>query len=301
MFSLLGRGRNARDEADILLAFREWLKAQEGRVGKLSLRPEADGSWDDDAAERAFHLSPGIAATEAPVDLKRLRTGNKRSVRRRLSQVIVRCLIIFALAGAAVAWQQYADDETKTAVQAEVTKTWDLASGWVRSVLHNDTRTGINVAYAPASENSNQAQTQDAAASQTAPVAQPAPETPQPAPVARPTSEAPQADAVAQPAQARAAPGISPELQQKFESLQDDIADVRRIVEQIAIRQEQMTESVVALQAAQQTLTQKLSPTQTAAASAVSHARKSTYPEAAAVPRPIPAPPPRLEPLQTSH
>ena len=28
MFSLLGRGRNARDEADILFAFREWLKAQ---------------------------------------------------------------------------------------------------------------------------------------------------------------------------------------------------------------------------------------------------------------------------------
>jgi len=90
-----------------------------------------------------------------------------------------------------------------------------------------------------------------------------------------------------------AALGISPELQQKFESLQDDIADVRCIVEQIAIRQEQMTESVVALQAAQQTLTQKLSPPQTAAASAVSHARKSTYPEAAAVPRPIPASPPR--------
>jgi len=178
-----------------------------------------------------------------------------------------------------------------------VTKTWDLASGWVRSVLHNDTRARTNVAYAPASENSNQAQTQEAAASQTAPVAQPAPETPQPAPVAQPTLGA----AVAQSAQARAALGISPELQQKFESLQDDIADVRRIVEQIAIRQEQMTESVVALQAAQQTLTQKLSLPQTAAASAVSHARKSTYPEAAAVPRPIPAPPPRLEPLQTSH
>jgi len=80
MFSLLGRGRNARDEADILFAFREWLKAQEGRVGKLSLHPEADGSLDDDAAERTFHLSPGIAATEAPVDLKRLQTGNKRSV-----------------------------------------------------------------------------------------------------------------------------------------------------------------------------------------------------------------------------
>jgi hypothetical protein len=120
------------------------------------------------------------------------------------------------------------------AIQAELTKTWDLASGWVLSVLHNDTRPGTNVAYAPASENSNQAQTREAAASQTAPVAQ--------------------------SAQAGAALGISPELQQKFESLRDDIADVRRIVEQIAIRQEQMTESVVALQAAQQTLTQKLSP-----------------------------------------
>jgi len=74
-----GRGRNARDKADILFAFREWLKAQEGRVGKLSLRTEADGSLDDDTIARAFHLSPGIAAGEPPVDLKRPPAANKRS------------------------------------------------------------------------------------------------------------------------------------------------------------------------------------------------------------------------------
>lgn len=297
MISWLGRGRNARDEADILFAFREWLKAQEGRVGKLSLRSEADGALDDNAAEKAFQFSPGIAAAEPPVDLQ---SSNKRSVGRWLSRVIVRCLVIFALVGAAVAWQQYADDQTKTAVQDEVTKTWDLASGWVLSVLHLDTHPGTDVALAPTSENSNQTQMQDSAASQTAPVAQPTSESSPAAPVARPALGIPQANAVAQPSQAPVAPEISSGLQQKFESLQDDIADVRRIVEQIAIRQEQMAENMAALQTAQQTLTQKLAPPQTAAAPVVPHTRKTTYPEAAAVPHPIPAPPPRLGPPPTS-
>jgi hypothetical protein len=287
MISWLGRGRDARDETDILFAFREWLKAQEGRVGKLSLRSEADDSLDDDTAENAFHFSPGIAATEPPIELKRLQTANKRSVGRRLSRVIVRCLIIFALVGAAVAWQQYADDETKTAVQAEVTKNWDLASGWVLSVLHIDTRPGTNAANAPTSENSNQAQVQ-ASVSPIAPVARPSSGPPQAAPMAQPALGASQANSVAQPAQAKVAPGISPELQQKFESLQDDIADVRRIAEQIAIRQEKMVQDIAALQTAQQILTQKLLPLQSATAPAIPHARKTTYPEA--VPRPIPAP-----------
>ena len=300
MISWLGRGRDARDEADILFAFREWLKAQEGRVGKLSLRPDADSALVDDGTDKAFHFSPGIAAAEPPIDLKRLRTNTRQSVRRRLSRVIVHCLIIFALVGAAVAWLQYADDQTKTAVQAEVTKTWNLASGWVLSVLHIGT--GTDVAVVPISENSSQASTQDTAASQAAPVAQPTPQSPQAVAVAQPDSVAPRANPGAQPAQAPVAPRISPELQQKFEALQDDIADVRRIVEQIAIRQERMNQDMVALQTTEQSLMQKLSaPPQTAAAPVAPRTRKTAYPEAAAAPRPIPAPPPRLGTSLTSH
>ncbi|MGC2081041.1 MAG: hypothetical protein WA728_34520 [Xanthobacteraceae bacterium] len=178
MISWPGRGRSARDEADILFAFREWLKAQEGRVGKLSLRTEADGSFDDDTVARAFHLSPGIAAAEPPVDLKRLPASNKPSFASRLARVIVNCLIIFAVAGAAVAWLQYADDGTKADIQTQAAKTWDMASGWLLSALRIDPGSRSDVASTPTPENSNeasgQASLQDALASPAAAVAQPA-------------------------------------------------------------------------------------------------------------------------------
>ena len=299
MISLPGRDRGARDEVDILFAFREWLKAQEGRAGKLSLRPEADGSFDDDTAGRAFHLSPGIAAAEPTVNLKRPPATKKRSFASRLSRVIVNCLIIFALVGAAVAWGQYADDQTKTEIQAQAAKTWNLASSWVSSALHIDTRTSSDVTATPnpqnESETSTQASLQDAAVSQAAPVSQPASESAQRLPAARPALAPTQARAVAQPVQAPLATELSPQVQQKFDTLQNDIADIRRLVERVASRQEQMTRDMMTLQTTQQLLAQKLSTTtQAAAAPPAPHAKRMPYPEASAAPRPVLSPPPRL-------
>jgi hypothetical protein len=299
MISWPGRGRDARDEADILFAFREWLKAQEGRVGKLSLRTEADGSFDDDTVARAFHLSPGIAAAEPSVDLKR--PTDQRSFASRLGRVFVNCLIIFALVGAAFAWLQYAGDPTKADIQTQVAKTWDMASGWLASALHIDTRPSSDVASAPTSENTNEASTQaslqDAIPSPVPRVAQPAPEpAPEPAPgvpTAQPALAPTQAGAVARPVQASVASAVSAELQQKFDTLQNNIADIRRIVERIASRQEQMTQDMMTLQTTQQLLAQKLSTaTQAAAAPPASHGKKMPYPEASAAPRPVPSPPP---------
>jgi hypothetical protein len=306
MISLSGGGRGARDEADILFAFREWLKAQEGRVGKLSLRAEADGSLDDDTIARAFHLSPGIAAAEPPADLKRLPVANKRSFASRLARVIVNCLIIFALVGAAVAWLQYADDQTKAEVEAQAAKTWDLASGWLSSALHIDMRPGSDVASTPAPENTNdassQASLQDAAAETARPVAQPTLEPAQGAPVAQPALASPQAGGVAAPVQAAAASAISPELQQKFDALQNNIADIRRVVERIASRQEQMTQDMMTLQTTQQLLAEKLAAAAHAApAPPPSHAKMLPYPEVSRAPRSIPSPPPPLGTSTSSH
>jgi hypothetical protein len=274
MISWPGRGRNVRDEADILLAFREWLKAHEGRVGKLSLRPDADGSSDDNAAGKAFHLSPGIAAADPSIDLKRLRVSDKRSVAKRVSRVIVRSLVIFALIGAAVAWQLYADDQTKTMARADIVKAWDLASRWLPPAFQTETRPGSDAASAPVPENSNQASIQNTAAPQAAPG----------------TSQSASATPLVQPVPAPVAPAISPELQQKFEVLQDDLADLRRIVAQIAARQEEMGQDMVTLEVAQQTLTQRLSaPPQTPAAPP---ARRIAHPETAGAPRSVPGPTP---------
>jgi hypothetical protein len=303
MISRPGRGSSAHDEADILFSFREWLKTQEGRVGKLSLRPEADASFDDDTVGRAFHLSPGIAAVEPPAGLKRLPATKKRSLASRLSRVIVNCLIIFALVGAAVAWGQYADDQTKTEIQVQAAKTWNLASGWVFSALHIDTRPGSEVASTPAPENSNdasassaQASPQDAATTQ----ANAAPERAFPA--AQPALARAQAGAVAQPVQTPLASELSPELQQKFDTLQNDIADVRRLVERLASRQEQMTQDMVTLQTTQQLLAQKLSTLpRTAATPPAPHPKRIPYPEASAAPYPVPSPPPRPGTYTSSH
>jgi hypothetical protein len=294
MISWPGRGRSGRDETDILFAFREWLKAQEGRAGKLSLRTEADGSFDDDTVARAFHLSPGIAAVEPPVDLKRVRASNKRSFASRLARVIVNCLIIFAVVGAAVAWLQYADDQTKADIQTQAAKTWDMASGWLLSALHIDTRPSSDAASTPSPENSNGASLQDAATSPAGPVAQPASKPPPGAAAAQPALAPTQAGAIAQQVQAPVASANPAELQQKFDALQNNIADIRRIVERIASRQEQMTRDMVTLQTTQQLLAQKLStPPQAMPLPPAPHAKKMPYPEASAAPRLVPSPPPR--------
>jgi hypothetical protein len=305
MISWPGRGRSARDEADILFSFREWLKTQEGRVGKLSLRPEADASFDDDTVGRAFHLSPGIAAVEPPAGLKRFPATKKRSLASRLSRVIVNCLIIFALVGTAVAWGQYADDQTKTEIQAQAAKTWDLASRWVLSALHIDARLRSDVASTPALKNSNdasassaQASPQEAATTQ----ANAAPEQTQGLPAAQPALARTQAGAVAQPVQTPLASELSPELQQKFDTLQNDIAGIRRLVERLASRQEQMTQDMVTLQTTQQSLAQKLSTLpRAAAAPPAPHPKRIPYPEASAAPYPVPSPPPRPGTFPSSH
>ena len=301
MISWPGRGRTARDEADILFAFREWLKAHDGRVGKLSLRPDAagplDGPPEEGVVNRAFHLSPGIAVAEPSVDLKRLRTGDDRSVAKRLSRVIVRACIIFALVAAAVAWPRYADDRTKAMAQAGIAKAWEFASAWLPSVLQPETGASSGVAGAPVRENPDQAVTQEPAAQQTASVApQAAPGSPQTTALAQPAPGSAQTTALAQPgagpARATAlvppmpapvAPAISPELEQKLEALQTDLADMRRLVEQIASRQEEMAQDMVTLQIAQQSQAQRLPPPppQTAAAAGAPHPRKITPAEAA--------------------
>jgi hypothetical protein len=289
MISRPGRGSSAHDEADILFSFREWLKTQEGRVGKLSLRPEADASFDDDTVGRAFHLSPGIAAVEPPAGLKRLPATKKRSLASRLSRVIVNCLIIFALIGAAVAWGQYADDQTKTEIQVQAAKTWDLASGWVFSALHIDARPRSDVASTPAPENSNDASASSAQVS------------PREAATTQANAAPERAFPAAQPALARTSE-LSPELQQKFDTLQNDIADVRRLVERLASRQEQMTQDMVTLQTTQQLLAQKLSTLpRTAATPPAPHPKRIPYPEASAAPYPVPSPPPRPGTYTSSH
>jgi hypothetical protein len=292
MISLEGRDRGARDEVDVLFAFREWLKAQEGRAGKLSLRPEADGSLKKGTARRPFHLSPGIAAVE-PVNLKRPPSSKKRSFASRLSRVIVNCLIIFALVGAAIAWGQYADDQTTTEIQAQAAKTWDLASGWLSTALHIDTRRSSDVAAMPNQQNASETSTQ--ASLQDAPASQPASESAPRLPAARPAVAPTQARAVAQSVQAPLATELSPQVQQKFDMLQNDIADIRRLVERVASRQEQMTRDMMTLQTTQQLLARKLSTSPQAAAAPPSpHAKRMSYPEASAAPRPVPSPAPRL-------
>jgi hypothetical protein len=130
------------------------------------------------------------------------------SIGRRVFRAVVWGFIISVIVvGVAFAWQFNGDD-----------KTMDLVRAWGVWLLSAE----------PVSKPSGQAPTQDTALLQTVSV----PDSP-PASVA-----------------ARS----SPELQHQLETTVSDLAVVRRIVEQLAARQEQMTQEIATLQAAEQKL-----------------------------------------------
>jgi hypothetical protein len=101
-----------------------------------------------------------------------------------------------------------------------------------------------------------------------------------------------QAAAVTQSAPASVVAKASPELQQQFETIAGDLATVRRIVEQLAAKQEQMAQDIATLQAAELNVSQKLSSLEAAAIRVPprKNAAKIVRPEATGQPSSLPLP-----------
>lgn len=113
-----------------------------------------------------------------------------------------------------------------------------------------------------------------------------------------------QATAVAQSQPAPAGTNVSHELQQQLQIMMSDLAIVRRIVEQLASKQEQMAQEISTLQAAERNVSQKVtSLTQAAAVRAQrKNVPKIVHPEPAQQPTPVPLQmPPSAETPPTAH
>lgn len=91
--------------------------------------------------------------------------------------------------------------------------------------------------------------------------------------------------------QASVAAGSSPEAQHQLETMVSDLADLRRIVEQFAAKQEQMAQDVATLQAAKQNVSEKKSSL--AQSSSAFPPPKNIHSEASVQPSSVPVPIPR--------
>jgi hypothetical protein len=245
---LSSQSQDQSDQGDeIFLAFKEWLKIQEARHGRVAHHPDGNGSSDDHRNE--LHVSPGIAPVEPSIGVNPPQASfqnhgisrGRRSVGRRVFRTVAYGFITIVIVGAALAWAS-SDDKTKEMV----IRAWGISLSQLSSVLG----------------------TKSPAASDT---------------TAEPVSRTSQ--------RASVAAGSSPGAQHQLETMASDLADLRRIVEQLAAKHEQMAQDVAALQAAKQNISEKKSsPAQSSSAGSPP---KSIHSEAAVQPSSVPVPIPR--------
>ena len=232
------------DQGDeIFLAFKEWLKIQEARHGRVAHHPHGNGSSDSHRNE--VHVSPSIAPVEPSIGIDPQASfqsdgiSRGRWVGRRVFRTFAYGFVIIATVGAALAWQS-SDEKTKDMVRA-----WGISLSQLSSILGLKSPAASDAATAPVSR----------------------------------TSE-----------QASVAAGSSPEAQHQLETMVSDLAVMRRIVEQVAAKQEQMAQDIATLQAAKQNVSEKKS---SLPQSSAVPPRKNMQSEAAVQSPSVPIPTPR--------
>ena len=268
------QARNAPPDQrhDVLPDFGEWPKVQDTPVGSSALHPDGDGvsdGRDEDNAAQEFHISPSIVAAEPSIDLNTHALIIRPSMGRRISRTLARGLILIAIVGAAFAWQSLADDKARDVAGRNIVRAWELSQNWFSSLLGTELRPSSDVTNESLAKTSGRASAQDALSPQATPVAQSAP--------------------------ALVGVGSLPNQQDKLEIMADDLASVRRLVDQLATRQEQMAQDIETLQA---NVSQKLSSAPGSAAVQVSPPKNPPrigHPETAiqSPPMPVPRPPVR--------
>lgn len=164
------------------------------------------------------------------------------SVAKRLFRAGAYGFIITVIVGTAFIWQS-SDDTTK-----ELAKGWVNSLVWSPSLLHN---------VSPESDVASQviSTTSDQPLMGTM--------------VILPTASA------SQPTPTSTATESLPDLKRQFEAIASDLAIVRRIVEQVAARQDQMARDIATLQADEQNVRQKISTLPTLS----HHLRRATQPQ----------------------
>jgi hypothetical protein len=232
-----------------------------------------------------FHFSPDLAAGEPAIDghprQRYFGSGGFRrhrpSVGKQVFRAIVCSAIIVAIAGLPLGWQ-FADENTKDMVRA-----WGKAWGISPSTLSADLGTkdlgtkdlgtkDLGTKSPPAAAETISNTFEQVSTRETSGRAAP----------------------VTPAASASVAPRPSPELQRQLETLASDHAVVRRLVEQLAARQDQIAQELATLQATQQNISQKSSPVPESTAAHIPPPKNARKPSPAGAPPqtssvPIPA------------
>ncbi len=222
---------------DTLPALREML-IQDPRIGRAEIHPDAYDSPDrhDDTAPKAIHHAPSIAPMAPSLALNAQlatppsdRIATKRpSVARRVFRTGARGFIVIVVVGGTFALLSSGDVKKQ-----DILGTWDLSLSWLSSVLHTNLSQSYEVAAGSISKPLDQTPSQNTALLPATPGIQSAP-----------------ASVVIE---------SSPETQHRLETMASDLADVRRLVERLAARQDQMARDIATLQTAEQTLSERLS------------------------------------------
>ena len=202
-------------------------------VSSESRAQHRDGYDPSDDYPDELHFSPDLAPMELSIDEHPGQgsdprwngsSGYRPSVGRQMLRGVVYGLIITTIAGAAFA-SQYGDDRTKGILRALRNSVGELSSVFGAKSSSGATET--------VSKNSDQISTGNKA----------------PPPEALLTQSIPAAVA---------AGGLSPDSQRRLETMASDLALLRRAVEQLATRQQQMIQDIATMQAADQNVSQRL-------------------------------------------
>ena len=229
-------GVQREQSPDSLPALREML-IQDPRIGKATVRPAGYPSSEspDGAAPKEIDHAPSIAPIAPLIEPNpqqaRLQSDGisreRPSVERRLLYIAVRGIIVITLIGAAGALLSYPDNTKRDIIRAR-----DFSLSWLSSVLGFKAGPHPEVAAELVSKSLDRAPAQNTALLP-APGIQIAP-----APVST---------------------ASSPEPQHQLDTMTSDVADMRRLVDQLAARQDQMAQDLATLQAAEQSLSQRIS------------------------------------------
>jgi hypothetical protein len=191
-------------------------------------RPPSLGSENSSDSPSIAPDAPSIAPSpQQPNSRSEEVSRNRPSVAKRLFRTGVYGFIITVFVGAAFVWQS-SDGTTK-----DMAKRWVNSLVWSSPLLPNNLPPKSDVATDAVSTTSDQPPSGTTVILPTASASQPTP-----------TSTATEA---------------SPDLKKQLEAMASDLAIVRRIVEQVAARQDQMARDIATLQADEQDVRQKIS------------------------------------------
>ena len=222
---------------DILRSFKEWLRVQEARLGRIPPDHNGYGSAENQPSERYFSPSVGPVGPHADPDRANHKIPPSRpSVRKRVFRTFVYGFVLIVFVGAALAWWS-SDDPTKGLFGASL--------GELSSILGtNSTSTSGSQSVAKS------------------------------------------------PDQASVAAARPSDLQHQLETMTNDLAVMRHVVEELAAKQELMAQAIATLQTAQQNVSERLSslPQSAAADQARRNAPRTGHSDAGAQSSPVPVP-----------